>query len=74
MKASPVQGEVGFAQQNSGGLSAHAADLQFLQNDSFTIPRYAGAPFAQGSLFLFGAYATAPSLGRAYNLYPKPPL
>ncbi len=66
MKASPVQGEVGFAQQNSGGLSAHAADLQFLQNDSFTIPRYAGAPFAQGSLFLFGAYATALLLGEPF--------
>ena len=37
--ASLVQREVGFAQQNSEGLSVYTVDLQIIQNDCITIPQ-----------------------------------
>ncbi len=48
-KASPVQGEVDFAQQNSEGLSVHIVGLMIQQNDRKTIPHpLRGSPRVAG--------------------------
>ncbi len=62
-------GEVGFAQQNSEGVSAHAADLLILQNDRMTIPHpLRGSSLYTREPFLFKISRQLPLLGEPFYL------
>ncbi len=69
-KASLVQREVGFAQQNSEGLSEYAADLLIVQNDCFTIPHpLRGSSLCTREPFEDSAVLSPPFTGRRLLIF-----